>query len=622
MRVRPKPQLSGRQRGTTRRRTAVWAALAIMLAALAGAVAALAGSPPTAVSEPASGVARTGAVLQGTVNPHGTQVTECVFRYGTTPALENSIPCSYSPGHGVTPVPVEATLSGLSESTTYYFKLFASDADGESLGEEQQLTTLPTAPHSNSQPAHGVGHTAATLEGFVTPNEAEVTECFFEYGTSPGSLESTVPCSPSPGSGAVPVAVSAQLEGLTESTTYYYRLVSANSFGTSTGSREQVLTLPNQPKANTEPAKEIGRTGARLRGLVDPRDALVEQCYFQWGSTPAFGNTAPCSSLPGSGEEPVEVSAQLEGLSESTTYYYRVLASNIFGQDTGGPHQFTTEPTLPHAELRKTDEIAARSALLKGVVDPRGTDLTECIFEYGTTPALGQQVPCNTVPAGEGDVKVTARVSGLSPATSYVYRVVATNSFGTDYSGEEHFTTFEPGLLPVISKLGPKKGPAVGGNAVTIRGKNLAEAVTVRFGGVESEGITSNTTEAVTAIAPPGAGVVDVTVTTLDGTNEIVSADHYTYGPPTITEVSPGSGPVAGGTEVTVTGAGFLPGNGQTAFVFGSAPASSVVCASLNSCTMTAPAEANGRARTVKVRAIVIGKKSKNGPQAVFTYTP
>ena len=614
-------QGSGRR---TRPKPVVWVALLlVVLGALSGAVAALAsGSPPSSVTEVATGVGRTGAVLEGTVNPHGTQVTECVFRYGTTPVLENSVPCSYSPGHGVTPVPVEATLTGLPESTTYYFAVFAKDSEGESLGDERQFTTTPTAPKANSQPSHEVGHTTATFEGYVTPNEAEVTECFFEWGTNPASLTNTAPCSPSPGSGAVPVAVSAHVEGLSESTSYYYRLVAKNSFGSDSGSRERVYTLPNQPNAITEPANPVGRTTATVQGKVDPRDALAEQCFFQWGTTLAEENTTPCTPSPGSGSGAVEVSAQLEGLSESTTYYYRVVASNVFGEDAGGNHQFTTSPTVPHAQLRHTDEVAARSAVVKGVVDPNATQITECVFEYGTTPALGQQVPCNTLPAGEGYSKVTARITGLSPSTPYVYRLAVTNSFGTFYTGEERFTTFEPGLLPSITKVAPKKGTPVGGNEVKIKGKNLLEVTAVRFGGVESEGIVADTIEGVTAIAPPGAGLVDVTVITPDGASEVVSGDQYTYGPPTITEVSPGSGPIAGGTEVTVTGTGFVEGSGQTTFLFGAAPAADVVCSSLNTCTMTAPAEARGKAKTVKVRALVAGKKSKNSEQARFSYTP
>ena len=130
---------SGHARQRARERS-LGTVLAVVAAALAYAVAAFAsGSAPTAVTQAPSKIGLTTATLAGTVNPHGSTVTECVFRYGTTPALEKSAPCSYSPGHGVTPVPVEAAVSGLSETTAYHVKLFARNANGESLGEERSL---------------------------------------------------------------------------------------------------------------------------------------------------------------------------------------------------------------------------------------------------------------------------------------------------------------------------------------------------------------------------------------------------------------------------------------------------------------------------------------------------
>jgi hypothetical protein len=614
----------GRGVGTRRRRTLVGAVLAVGLVALSWVVASFAfasGSAPTSVTLPVTEVTRTSAKLEGTVNPNLSQVTECVFRYGTTPALGKTAPCTYSPGKGGLPVPVEATLTGLSESTTYHVKLFAKNAEGESLGEEKEFTTLPTAPRSNIQSPQEVGHTAATLRGLVTPNEAE-TECFFEWGTNPSSLEHTAACATPPGAGAEAVAETAHLEGLSESTTYYYRLVSHNSFGTDSSSKATVFTLPNQPDVGTEFANPVGTTSATLQGKVDPRAALVEECFFEWGTSTSYGNTpVPCTPSPGSGEEDVAVTGQLEGLSESTTYDYRIVAKNVFGQTTGGNREFTTEPTAPRAHVTKTDEIGARSAVLKGNVNLEGAELTECVFEYGFTPALGQEVPCSTVPGhNEGFVKVRARVTGLTPTTSYVYRVRASNPFGTDYSGEETLTTFETGLLPVITKLAPKKGSATGGTTVKVKGNHLLEVTAVRFGGVESEGIVSTSATSVTAIAPPGAGVVDVTVVSPDGSNELSAGDRYTYGPPSIATVSPGNGPVAGGTDVTVTGTGFLAGVGQTTFMFGNAPATSVECVSLNECTMVVPA--GPRPKTVKVSAIVNGKGSKKSPGALFTYTP
>ena len=63
-----------------------------------------------------------------------------------------------------------------------------------------------------------------------------------------------------------------------------------------------------------------------------------------------------------------------------------------------------------------------------------------------------------------------------------------------------------------------------------------------------------------------GAGTVTVTATTAGGTS--ASGEHFTYeAAPTITKVTPGAGPTAGGTVVTLTGTGFV--SGATTVTFG-----------------------------------------------------
>jgi hypothetical protein len=85
---------------------------------------------------------------------------------------------------------------------------------------------------------------------------------------------------------------------------------------------------------------------------------------------------------------------------------------------------------------------------------------------------------------------------------------------------------------------------------------------------------------------------VDVTVTTAGGTSVPTPGAEYIYLPPTITEIDPASGPLAGGTSVTITGSGFPgPGfTGTTAVGFGQNQAASFVVNSATSITATSPA--------------------------------
>jgi hypothetical protein len=76
-----------------------------------------------------------------------------------------------------------------------------------------------------------------------------------------------------------------------------------------------------------------------------------------------------------------------------------------------------------------------------------------------------------------------------------------------------------------------KKGPLAGGTAVTITGTGFTGASAVDFGSrsAASFEVTSPTT--ITAVAPVGAalGLVDVTVTTPQGTSAVTKKDHFKY---------------------------------------------------------------------------------------------
>jgi hypothetical protein len=77
-------------------------------------------------------------------------------------------------------------------------------------------------------------------------------------------------------------------------------------------------------------------------------------------------------------------------------------------------------------------------------VNPTGSD-TSYRFQYGRTTAYGQTTPPQAAGSGKPDVDVSARISRLSPGTTYHFRVVATNEFGTTAGADR---TFRTGLPP------------------------------------------------------------------------------------------------------------------------------------------------------------------------------
>ncbi|MGH2586882.1 MAG: choice-of-anchor Q domain-containing protein [Dehalococcoidia bacterium] len=87
---------------------------------------------------------------------------------------------------------------------------------------------------------------------------------------------------------------------------------------------------------------------------------------------------------------------------------------------------------------------------------------------------------------------------------------------------------------------------------------------------------------------------------------------------PTITSLNPASGPAAGGTTVTIEGAGFSTTAGATAVAFGRNAATQVTCHSATQCTAVSPAGSG----TVDVRVTVDGHTSPDTPADGFSYRP
>ena len=173
-------------------------------------------------------------------------------------------------------------------------------------------------------------------------------------------------------------------------------------------------------------------------------------------------------------------------------------------------------------------------------------------------------------PAGSGTVYVTVTTPGGPSATSTA----------------DQFTYL---VVPKIMSISPTSGPAAGGTTVTIRGEGLTGASKVLFGTVPARSFTVNSATQITALSPAGSGTVDVMVMTPVGTTAASNADRFTYlaAPPQIASISPTSGPMAGGTTVTIRGSGFT---GASKVLFGATAANSFTVNSDTQITAVSPA--------------------------------
>jgi outer membrane protein assembly factor BamB len=209
----------------------------------------------------------------------------------------------------------------------------------------------PGPPAVVTEGATSVTQATATLNATVDPDGSAVSECRFEYGTST-SYTNVAQCASSPGSGTIPVAVSASIGALAANTTYHFRIVARNTGGTSDGIDETLKTLPSPPAVVTSAASSVTESSVTLNATVDPGGAALADCHFDYGSTASYGSAAPCTSLPGVGLGAAAVSAPVTGLAAGTNYYFRIVATNAGGISYGEAMVLTT--ASPPATLTST----------------------------------------------------------------------------------------------------------------------------------------------------------------------------------------------------------------------------------------------------------------------------
>jgi large repetitive protein len=209
-------------------------------------------------------------------------------------------------------------------------------------------------------------------------------------------------------------------------------------------------------------------------------------------------------------------------------------------------------------------------------------------------------------------VNSATQITAASPAASAgTIDITVTTAGGTSATSSSDRFTFV--AAPTVTGLSPASGVATGATSVTITGTNLTGATAVMFGSTAAASYTVNSATSISATSPAGAGVVDVTVTTVGGTSATGASDRFSY-VPVVTGASPGSGPLGGGTSVTVTGKGFTA---ATAVKFGGTNASSYTVNSDTQITATSPA---GTAGTVDITVTTAGGTSATGSSDRFSY--
>ncbi len=126
-----------------------------------------------------------------------------------------------------------STITGLNAATTYYLRAYATNSSGTGYGEVITFSTPGQSPAVSTNEVTNLEFISATLNGSVNANYLS-TVVTFEYGTST-IYDNSIDATQTPVNGNAYIETSADITGLTEGTTYHYRIKASNSLGTTYG---------------------------------------------------------------------------------------------------------------------------------------------------------------------------------------------------------------------------------------------------------------------------------------------------------------------------------------------------------------------------------------------------
>jgi uncharacterized protein (TIGR02145 family) len=400
---------------------------------------------PTLTTTAATGITTSGASTGGNIsNDGGAAVTARGVCYSTSTNPTTSDNRTYD---GTGSGSFTSTLSGLSASTLYYARAYATNAAGTAYGNQVSFTTSAIIGYAiiTTTSISGIGTTGATSGGTITAdadgNAVTVRGVCWSTTINPTTANSKT----TDGSGSG--AFTSTITGLTPCTTYHVRAYATNSAGTSYGADMPFTTGAVTPSVSTTSISLITSTTASSGAIVTGTCAsAVTAQGVCWNTSPA-PTTSNSKTTNGTGGG--SFTSSITGLTPCTTYYLRAYATNAAGTVYGNEISFTTSVVLPGLSTTAISGITSTGATSGGNLTgdcTAGVTARGVVWSTSTNPTVDLTTKTSN---GTGGGAFSSTIAGLTPCTTYYVRAYATNPAGTVYGNQLSFTTST--VLPTVT---------------------------------------------------------------------------------------------------------------------------------------------------------------------------
>lgn len=366
------------------------------------------GIAPAVTTQPVTAVAATTATGNGNITslgvPNPTAHGVCWNTTGTPTTAGSHADNGAASATGA----FTSSMTGLAANSTYHVRAYATNAAGTSYGSEVMFTTVPAAPVATAA-SNMTGTSfqanwdaAAGATGYRL--DVALDSWFTSFVAGYNDLE-------------VGNVTLHTVTGLASGTTYYYRVRAVNASGASADSNWiEVITVPGDPLA-------LAATAVTATGFQANWNAVSGAGDYYLDVAQDSGFTV---FVPGFHDRDIGLTSYpVTGLAPGTLYYYRVRAYNSSGI-SGYSNVITvlTVPPAPVALAASAITVSAFQANWQAALAATGYRLdVSTVNTFATCVAGYKNLEVGNV--------LSHSVSGLTPGTTYYYRVRATNGSGS-----------------------------------------------------------------------------------------------------------------------------------------------------------------------------------------------
>lgn len=373
-------------------------------------------------------VSATSVVLSGQIDSYDVS-TNYNFQYGPTIDYGQTTISGTCKSPNLTTI--YELLDSLIPNSTYHYRVVAKQNEITSYGEDKSLMTSTALSTETAIP----GATTVILKGKIYTNNIS-TNTYFQYGTTTGYGTTTSGIDVSNSDSQI---IETTVTDMLANTTYYYRFVGTNSFGTTYGNGKNFTTLA---LIITGDCSSISATKCTFTGTFNGNG--VSTLYnFQYGLTTSYGFNTPAQTS--SATNAISITNDVTGLTALNTYNYRTVCTQngitIYGQNK-------TFTTLPILTLLPVANITETSVTLKGELRADGVSTTYN-FQCGIDTNYSYTSTTQTGTSDDMEV-ITCIRTGLVAGTTYHYRLKGTRCGITIYSNDLTFTTQNAYIPPVV----------------------------------------------------------------------------------------------------------------------------------------------------------------------------